>query len=283
MPLMARSSSHRPPGAWPSRSTRSCANAAASGSRTAPVPPTARWSMPATRSACRPTAPPTICAGSGSKSRRSRPTMAASRTKGCGRSVTWWTCGPGSARTTGMPIRTSTPASPPRCTTNSARATRPSSSRTITWRWSRRNCDGSGPMYGRPSSGTSRGRTRIGCASVRGVANCSRACSPTISSPSRSSAIGGTSCWRWKKTSAPRWKRRRRGSTSAAATAPSCRCRSGSTTTASSGWRRTRRCRPKPRASRNCSRSRRRSSASAWIGSTTRKVSRSGWPRSTCS
>ena len=64
--------------------------------------------MPPTTCACRPTARPTRCAASGSRSRRSPPTTAGSPTKACGRSVTSSTCGRSSAPRTGRRTRTST-------------------------------------------------------------------------------------------------------------------------------------------------------------------------------
>ena len=121
----------------------------------------------------------TRCGGCGSRSRRSPPTTAALPTRACGRCATWSTSGRSFAAKTGPRTRTSTRASPPRFTRSSARPTRRSSSRTITWRSWRRRCGPCGPTPAPRSSGTSPGPIRIGCASARGGASWSPGCSPT--------------------------------------------------------------------------------------------------------
>ena len=129
--------------------------------------------------ACRPTTRRTCFVASGSRSRRSPPTTAASRTKASGRSATSSTSGPCFAVKTGRRTRTSTRGSPPPSTRSSARPKRRCSSRTtISPSW-RRRCGRCGPPRGRRSSGTFPGPIRIGFASVRGVARSSPGCSPT--------------------------------------------------------------------------------------------------------
>ena len=54
-------------------------------------------------------------------------------------------------------------------------------------------CARGGPMPGPRSSGTSRGRIRIGCASARGAATCSWGCSPTTCSRFSWNATGAIS------------------------------------------------------------------------------------------
>ena len=68
---------------------------------------------------------PTCCGACGSRSRRSRPTTAASPTRACGRCATWSTSDRSFAARTGPPTRTSTSASRPRFTPNSARPSAP--------------------------------------------------------------------------------------------------------------------------------------------------------------
>ena len=168
-----------------------------------------RWSsMPTTTSGCRPRARPTRCAGSGSRSQRSaallrrlrqRRPLAALPRGGRPAEVPRGGLGGLSGRQRALRRAPST--------TSSARPRAParSSSRTTTSRSSRpRLRRAPARRRGPRSSGTSRGPTRTGCASARGGASCSRACWPTICSPFSSSATGGTSCWRSRRSWAPR-------------------------------------------------------------------------------
>ena len=99
----------------------------------------------------------------------------------------------------------STSASPRPSTRRSRRRIRRSSSRTIISRWWRPALRRRRPhARGRRSSGTSRGRIPIASASAPGVARSSPGCSPTICSRSSSSAIGGTSCSRSRRSSTPK-------------------------------------------------------------------------------
>ena len=91
----------------------------------------------------------------------------------------------------------------------SAAGLRRSSSTTTTWRWSAGCCASGGRCCARRSSGTSRGRTSIGCASARGGASCSRACWATTCSRFSCRAISGTSSRRPSRSSARRCRARR--------------------------------------------------------------------------
>ena len=81
------------PAAWRLRSTRSCANEAAHGSRMAPARPTARWSMPTTRCVSHRAARRTIFGVCGFSRMTSLRIMAALRTRGCGRCAISSMCG----------------------------------------------------------------------------------------------------------------------------------------------------------------------------------------------
>ena len=155
------------------------------------------------------------------------------------------------------------------------------SSRTTTWRSWRRRCATRGPTRARRSSGTSRGPTPTGCASVRGVARSSRAAGQR---PARVSA-------RARSPQLPAGGRRgarRRGR------AEPSRVRFGgrhTTVVVGADWRRLRshsgdRRRPGAAAENSsgcasCSACVPTSSAWASIGSTTRRAFRSGSRRST--
>ena len=71
-------------------------------------------------------------------------------------------------------------------------------------RWRRCICAGAGRQRGPHSSGTFRGRTRIGFKCVRGDTICFAGCSQTICWRSSSSAIAGTSSRRQTRNWAPR-------------------------------------------------------------------------------
>ena len=99
------SPARRPPAASPSRSMRSCASEVAHGSRTERETPIARRSMRETRYACPRTTRRTTCGDCGFLQATSPPITAGLRTRACGRSVIWSTCGRNSGPTTGPRTR----------------------------------------------------------------------------------------------------------------------------------------------------------------------------------
>ena len=161
--------------AWSPPSSRSCAPAPASGSRTAAAARTGESWTGTTASGCRRTIRRTRCAASGSRRRRRRATTTASRTRACGRCATWPTCDRRSARSDWTRLPGRQPEVRRRRRGRSDGTTRPSFSiqdfhfallpRLIRERKPRRRRS--------RCSGTSPGRTPKRSASARGSGSCS--------------------------------------------------------------------------------------------------------------
>jgi trehalose 6-phosphate synthase len=133
----------------------------------------------------------------GSRAKKSRATTTASRTKACGRSATWRTSAPSSARAIGSSIVSRTGVSRTPCWTKRAPARRWCWCRTTNWRscpaCSRRRA----PTFASASSGTSHGPTRKRFAFAHGAPSWWTECWEPTCSDSTCSSTATTSSRRW--------------------------------------------------------------------------------------
>ena len=248
------------------------------------APPIARSSTPATRCACRPSSPSYRAAPALARSeefarvlRRIRERRAVAALPSGRRAAEVPQRGLGGVSGGQRPVRRGD-------RRGAADApTRRSSSRTITSRSWRRGCASGGRRPARRCSGTSRGRIRIGCASVRGGARSSPGCWPTICWRFSSNAIAATSCCAVEdELDAEIEADGARIRFDGRVTHRRLRCRSASTTI---GFRRsaaiTALVAEQERLTAAVRSRRRASSASASIGSTTRRAFPNGSRRST--